>query len=133
MNVSVDETTTPVEIVPEKPNKEETEQVEQPTNITAIIEQVISGDNDYDNSLKDIQRHLEAYHDECMKRAEHSENYNELNDVIQSEFNQTIEDYFSQFNNMFDLGSARLEHLADVTNLTPEDVLSVFKTVKQTA
>lgn len=98
LNDSMEDTTTPVEITPEKPNN-------------TVINQP-------------VQPRIETGNDDS---------YDELNEAIIDEFNQTAIEYFGQFKDMFELGSARIEHLADITNLKPTDIITIFKSVKQAA
>ena len=125
--------TTPVETMQENASNEQIDKVEE---IETIINSINNNETNYETGLQDIHNRLTIMKREQISINEGIENYDIVDDVIQAEYNQSAEEYFNQFNTMFDLGFTRLEHISDLTHetdnvLTPDDVLNVFKAIKK--
>lgn len=132
---SMDIDTTPVEIMQENANNTPENKVEE---IETIINSINNEETSYETGMKAIHNKIALMKQEQISINEGIENYNIVNEVIQAEYNQSADEYFNQFNTMFDLGFTRLEHISDLTHetdnvLTPDDVLNVFKAIKQAA
>ena len=125
--------TTPVEIMQENASNTPENKVEE---IETIINSINNEETSYETGLQDIHNKLTLMKREQISINEGVENYDIVDKVIQAEYNQSADEYFNQFNTMFDLGFTRLEHISDLTRetdnvLTPDDVLNVFKAIKK--
>ena len=125
--------TTQVEIMQENGNNAQENKVEE---IETIINSINNEETSYETGMKAIHNKITLMKQEQSNINKGIENYDIVNEVIQAEYNQLADEYFNQFNTMFDLGFSRLEHISDLTNetdnvLTPDDVLNVFKAIKQ--
>ena len=125
--------TTQVEIMQENGNNEQKNKVEE---IETIINSINNEETSYETGMKAIHNKITLMKQEQSNINKGIENYDIVNEVIQAEYNQSANEYFNQFNTMFDLGFSRLEHISDLTYetynvLTPDDVLNVFKAIKQ--
>ena len=125
--------TTPIEIMQENANNEPKNKVEE---IETIINSISNEETSYETGMKVIHDKITLMKKEQSNINKGIENYDIVNEVIQAEYNQSADEYFNQFNTMFDLGFTRLEHISDLTHetdnvLTPDDVLNVFKAIKQ--
>ena len=125
--------TTQVEIMQENGNNEQKNKVEE---IETIINSINNEETSYETGMKAIHNKITLMKQEQSNINKGIENYDIVNEVIQAEYNQSADEYFNQFNTMFDLGFTRLEHISDLTYetdnvLTPDDVLNVFKAIKQ--
>ena len=129
----MDINTTTVEIMQENANNEPYNKVEE---IETIINSINNEETSYETGMKAIHNKITLMKQEQININNGIENYDIVDEVIQGEYNQSADEYFNQFNTMFDLGFTRLEHISDLTNetdnvLTPDDVLNVFKAIKQ--
>lgn len=125
--------TTPVEIMQENEDNEPKNKVEE---IETIINSISNEETSYETGMKAIHNKITLMKQEQSNINKGIENYDIVNEMIQAEYNQSADEYFNQFNTMFDLGFTRLEHISDLTHetdnvLTPDDVLNVFKAIKQ--
>ena len=125
--------TTHVEIMQENEDNAPYNKVEE---IETIINSINNEETSYETGMKVIHNKITLMKQEQSNINKGIENYDIVNEVIQSEYNQSADEYFNQFNTMFDLGFTRLEHISDLTDetdnvLTPDDVLNVFKAIKQ--
>lgn len=125
--------TTPIEIMQENANNAPENKVEE---IETIINSISNEETSYETGMKAIHNKITLMKQEQSNINKGIENYDIVNEVIQAEYNQTADEYFNQFNTMFDLGFTRLEHISDLTHetdnvLTPDDVLNVFKAIKK--
>ena len=125
--------TTQVEIMHENENNAPYNKVEE---IETIINSISNEETSYETGMKAIHNKITLMKQEQSNINKGIENYDVVNEVIQGEYNQSADEYFNQFNTMFDLGFTRLEHISDLTYetdsvLTPDDVLNVFKAIKQ--
>lgn len=125
--------TTQVEIMQENEDNEPKNKVEE---IETIINSISNEETSYEIGMKAIHNKITLMKQEKSNINKGIENYDIVNEVIQAEYNQSADEYFNQFNTMFDLGFTRLEHISDLTHetdnvLTPDDVLNVFKAIKQ--
>ena len=130
---SMDIDTTPIEIMQENEDNEPKNKVEE---IETIINSINNEETSYENGMKAIHNKITLMKQEQSNINKGIENYDIVNEVIQAEYNQSADEYFNQFNTMFDLGFTRLEHISDLTHetdnvLTPDDVLNVFKAIKK--
>ena len=129
----MDVDTTPLEIMQENEDNEPKNKVEE---IETIINSISNEETSYETGMKAIHNKITLMKQEQSNINKGIENYDIVDEIIQAEYNQTAEKYFNQFNTMFDLGFTRLEHISDLTHetdnvLTPDDVLNVFKAIKQ--
>lgn len=129
----IDIDTTPIEIMQEKANNTPENKVEE---IETIINSISNEETSYEIGMKAIHNKITLMKQEQSNINKGIENYDIVDEVIQAEYNQSADEYFNQFNTMFDLGFTRLEHISDLTQetdnvLTPDDVLNVFKAIKQ--
>lgn len=104
--------------------------------IETIISSINNEETSYETGMKAIHNKITLMKQEQSNINKGIENYDIVDEVIQGEYNQSADEYFNQFNTMFDLGFTRLEHISDLTNetdnvLTPDDVLNVFKAIKK--
>ena len=104
--------------------------------IETIINSINNEETSYETGMKAIHNKITLMKQEQSNINKGIENYDTVNEVIQTEYNQSADEYFNQFNTMFDLGFSRLERISDLTDetdnvLTPDDVLNVFKAIKQ--
>lgn len=104
--------------------------------IETIINSINNEETSYETGMKAIHNKITLMKQEQSNINKGIENYDIVDEVIQGEYNQSADEYFNQFNTMFDLGFTRLEHISDLTYetdnvLTPDDVLNVFKAIKQ--
>lgn len=125
--------TTPIEIMQENEYDEPKNKVEE---IETIINSINNEETSYETGMKAIHNKITLMKQEQSNINKGIENYDIVNEVIQAEYNQSADEYFNQFNTMFDLGFTRLEHISDLTQetdnvLTPDDVLNVFKAIKK--
>ena len=125
--------TTPDEIIQENANNTPENKVEE---IDTIINSISNEETSYETGMKAIHNKITLMKQEQNNINKGIENYDIVDEVIQAEYNQSADEYFNQFNTMFDLGFTRLEHISDLTNetdnvLTPDDVLNVFKAIKK--
>lgn len=125
--------TTTVEIMHENANNVPYNKVEE---IETIINSISNEETSYETGMKAIHNKITLMKQEQSNINKGIENYDIVDEVIQGEYNQSADEYFNQFNTMFDLGFTRLEHISDLTYetdsvLTPDDVLNVFKAIKQ--
>ena len=125
--------TTPIEIMQENEDNAPENKVEE---IETIINSINNEETSYETGMKAIHNKITLMKQEQNNINKGIENYDIVNEVIQAEYNQSADEYFNQFNTMFDLGFTRLEHISDLTNetdnvLTPDDVLNVFKAIKK--
>lgn len=125
--------TTPLEIMQENANNAPENKVEE---IETIINSINNEETSYETGMKAIHNKITLMKQEQSNINKGIENYDIVNEVIQAEYNQSADEYFNQFNTMFDLGFTRLEHISDLTHetdnvLTPDDVLNVFKAIKK--
>ena len=125
--------TTTVEIMHENANNAPYNKVEE---IETIINSINNKETSYEIGMKAIHNKITLMKQEQSNINKGIENYDIVNEVIQGEYSQSADEYFNQFNTMFDLGFTRLEHISDLTYetdnvLTPDDVLNVFKAIKQ--
>lgn len=125
--------TTPIEIMQENKDNEPKNKVEE---IETIINSINNEETSYETGMKAIHNKITIMKQEQSNINKGIENYDIVNEVIQAEYNQSADEYFNQFNTMFDLGFTRLEHISDLTHetdniLTPDDVLNVFKAIKK--
>lgn len=132
-DISMDIDTTPVEIMQENEDNEPKNKLEE---IETIINSISNEETSYETGMKAIHNKITLMKQEQNNINKGIENYDIVDEVIQTEYSQSADDYFSQFNTMFDLGFTRLEHISDLTNetdnvLTPDDVLNVFKAIKK--
>ena len=124
-----------VEIMQENANNAPENKVEE---IETIINSISNEETSYETGMKAIHNKITLMKQEQSNINKGIENYDIVDEVIQAEYNQSADEYFNQFNTMFDLGFTRLEHISDLTHetdnvLTPDDVLNVFKAQKQAA
>ena len=132
-DISMDIDTTPLEIMHENEDNEPKNKVEE---IETIINSINNEETSYETGMKAIHNKITLMKQEQSNINKGIENYDIVDEIIQSEYNQSADEYFNQFNTMFDLGFTRLEHISDLTHetdnvLTPDDVLNVFKAIKQ--
>ena len=104
--------------------------------IETIINSINNEETSYETGMKAIHNKITLMKQEQSNINKGIENYDTVNEVIQTEYNQSADEYFNQFNTMFDLGFSRRERISDLTDetdnvLTPDDVLNVFKAIKQ--
>ena len=129
----IDIDTTPIEIMQENEDNEPKNKVEE---IETIINSISNEETSYEIGMKAIHNKITLMKQEQSNINKGIENYDIVDEVIQAEYNQSADEYFNQFNTMFDLGFTRLEHISDLTHetdnvLTPDDVLNVFKAIKK--
>lgn len=125
--------TTPLEIMHDNANNTPENKVEE---IETIINSINNEETSYETGMKAIHNKITLMKQEQSNINKGIENYDIVDEVIQAEYNQSADEYFNQFNTMFDLGFTRLEHISDLTHetdnvLTPDDVLNVFKAIKK--
>lgn len=125
--------TTPIEIMQENTSNTPENKVEE---IETIINSINNEETSYETGMKAIHNKITLMKQEQSNINKGIENYDIVNEMIQAEYNQSADEYFNQFNTMFDLGFTRLEHISDLTHetdnvLTPDDVLNVFKAIKK--
>lgn len=143
-DISMDIDTTHVEIMQENGNNEPDVASEIHADISenkveeieTIINSINNEETSYETGMNAIHNKITLMKQEQSNINKGIENYDVVNEVIQEEYNQSADEYFNQFNTMFDLGFTRLEHISDLTNetdnvLTPDDVLNVFKAIKK--
>lgn len=143
-DISMDIDTTPLEIMQENEDNEPDVASEIHADISknnveeieTIINSISNEETSYETGMKAIHNKITLMKQEQSNINKGIENYDIVNEVIQAEYNQSADEYFNQFNTMFDLGFTRLEHISDLTQetdnvLTPDDVLNVFKAIKQ--
>lgn len=101
--------------------------------IEHIITSINNNETAYETGLQDIHNRIGIMREEVISINKGIENYDTVNSIIEQEFNQTAEEYFRQFNTMFDLGFNNLEHISELSGfeLTPDDVLNVYKAIKK--
>lgn len=124
---------TPVEIMQENEDNKPKNKVEE---IETIINSISNEETSYETGMKAIHNKITLMKQEQSNINKGIENYDIVDEVIQAEYSQSADEYFNQFNTMFDLGFTRLEHISDLTHetdnvLTPDDVLNVFKAIKK--
>ena len=143
-DISMDIDTTPIEIMHENEDNEPDVASEIHADISknkveeieTIINSINNEETSYETGMKAIHNKITLMKQEQSNINKGIENYDIVNEVIQAEYNQSADEYFNQFNTMFDLGFTRLEHISDLTQetdnvLTPDDVLNVFKAIKK--
>lgn len=117
---------------------EDKPEVVEPTNsieqLATIIDSVANDEVPYEDGLQAIKSQLNKVKEEQVNQYKKQEKQDVLEDIIAEQYGKSIEDYFGQFNNMYELGFSRMEKLADLskdcdTKLTPDDVLTIFKTI----
>ena len=117
---------------------EDKPEVVEPTNsieqLATIIDSVANDEVPYEDGLQAIKSQLNKVKEEQVNQYKKQEKQDVLEDIIAEQYGKSIEDYFGQFNNMYELGFSRMEKLADLskdcdTRLTPDDVLTIFKTI----